>query len=460
MFLPFIFFSCQKNTLSENYTLRFSADTVYFDTVFATMGSATKELRVKNMENQKIIIDEIYLAGGNKSQFRLNIDGESAYSKQKVEIEAGDSIFIFVDVNVNPGNQNSPVSVSDSVIFRTGNYTFKVQLLAWGQNINLVDNKIIGSQTWSGLKPYVIYGNVLIDTLHTLTVDAGSKIYFHRNSSMTVAGSLVVKGTLDSMVTFTGDRLEKMYDDIPGQWIGINILNISTGNQISHALIKNSVNGVSVGESISNGLTPDLEIFNSSVLHSDVSCLSAVHGKITAANCIFSHTGKYCICLLSGGDYNITHCTIFDQWDYGFRITPAVYVSEDGQPAGGITGQVNLTLNNCAIYGDMISELEIAGSGDSFTGNYLIDHCLLKLDTLQASFWSGERFPGAIINKDPRFIDQTDYDFRPDTLSPLIGNGNPLYGTEYPFDYRGASRTKESKPDIGAYERIPGEHRK
>jgi hypothetical protein len=460
MFLPLIFFSCQKNTLSENYTLRFSADTIYFDTVFATIGSVTKELRVKNAEKQKIIIDEIYLAGGNKSQFRLNIDGEPAYSRQNVEIDAGDSVFIFVDVNVNPANQDSPVAVTDSVMFRTAGNTYKVHLLAWGQNINLIENKVIGSQTWRGVKPYVIYGNVLIDTLQTLTIEAGSRIYFHRNSSMTVAGSFVVQGSQDSMVTFAGDRLEKMYDDIPGQWLGFSLLNVSSGNKISHALIKNSINGVSLGESVSNGLSPDLEILNSSILHSTVSCLSAIHGKITAANCIFSHTGKYCISLVSGGDYSFTFCTVYDLWDYGFRLTPSVYVYEQGQSGGGYPGQVNLALNNCAIYGDMISELDIVPAGNSFTGNYFIDHCLLKLDTLHASFWSDEIFPGAIVNKDPRFIDPADYDFRPDTLSPLIGNGNPLYSTEYPFDYRGESRTRDSRPDIGAFERIPGEHAK
>ena len=72
-------FSCEKNTPSGTKGLVFSDDTIYFDTVFTTIGSTTRELRVRNSEKHRIRIDEIYLAGGNDSQFRLNIDGEGCF---------------------------------------------------------------------------------------------------------------------------------------------------------------------------------------------------------------------------------------------------------------------------------------------------------------------------------------------------------------------------------------------
>jgi hypothetical protein len=194
-------------------------------------------------------------------------------------------------------------------------------------------------------------------------------------------------------------------------------------------------------------------------MHSNVACLNALHGKITAFNDIFSHAGKYCINISSGGDYKFTQCTIFNLWDYGYRLTSAVSVSEKSIPSGGPAGPTVFSLNNSVVYGDMMSELDIIPSGVSFTGNYLIDHCLLKLDTIQSPFWSDGRFTDAMINRDPRFIDISVYDFRPDTLSPLIDNGNPLYINDCPFDYRGESRIKDGKPDIGAFERIAGEHK-
>lgn len=453
----FLLFSCKSKILSENYKLVFSDDTVYFDTVFATIGSATRELRVRNPEKNIVLIEKIDLSGGANSQFRMNIDGEPGYSRENVEIEPGDSIFIFIEVNVDPSGQNSPLAVTDSINFRTGNSIQKVQLLAWGQDINLIKNKVIGTTTWNKDKPFLIYNNVFIDTLSTLTIDKGSRIYFHRNSIMTVAGTIVVNGTNDSPVLFAGDRLEKMYKDIPGQWLGIDILNISSGNSIDHAVIRNTVSGIKIGDPINSSNIPDLKILNTSVSHSTITCLSAVNSSIVAANCIFSHSGKNCINIYGSGNYQFTSCTIFDQWDYGFRLTPSLFVSEK-QNSGKKSAQMLFRLNNSVVYGDLNSEMEIEPSGMTFTGNYLIDHCLLKLDTLHSTFWSGEIFPDAIINKNPLFIDVLSYDYRPDTLSPLIDKGNPLYTIDFPFDIRGESRTKDGKPDIGAFERITGEH--
>jgi hypothetical protein len=96
----------------------------------------------------------------------------------------------------------------------------------------------------------------------------------------------------------------------------------------------------------------------------------------------------------------------------------------------------------------------------NLTGNYYFDYCLLKLDTLNSIFWEKDEFPKTLINRDPHFIDFNSWDLRPDTLSPLLNNGNTVYSAEYPFDIRGVSRTTDYAPDIGAFERVPGEKRK
>jgi len=452
-------FSCEKNTPSGTKGLVFSDDTIYFDTVFTTIGSTTRELRVRNSEKHRIRIDEIYLAGGNDSQFRLNIDGEPVSRKQDLDLEEGDSIFIFVDVLIDPTNNNSPVAVSDSIIFRCSDIVQKVQLLAWGQDIVLFDNEIIKSQVWQELKPYVIYNDIFIDTMETLTIGEGTRILFHNGGSMTVAGNLVVNGSFESPVLFASDRIEKVYEDIPGQWNGILFLNTSKGNNLSHLMLRNAIYGVQMGESDIVNDMPDMKLFYTNISHSSVSCLSVYNGAVEAANCIFSHAGNYCIYLAAGGDYSFIQCTISNRWEYGFRLTPSVVVSEGPVIPGGLTDQINLSIINCVLYGDNDSELEIIPLSTGFSGDYLFDHCLLRLDTLNASFWANELFPGVLINKDPRFIDAGMYDFRPDTLSPLIDNGNSLYISTYPYDFRGVSRSIDGNPDIGAYERVIGEDR-
>ena len=452
--------SCERTGSVIDSKLLFSEDTLYFDTVFTSIGTVTKELRIINPGKHNLIIDYIRLSGGNSSQFRLNIDGEPVNEKSNVKIESGDSIFIFVDVFVDPGNSNAPIAVNDSIIFHGSEITQIVHLFAWGQDINLIKNRTIHSETWQKGKPYVIYEKVFVDTLETLTIEAGTRIFFHRNASMVVAGSIDVNGSIELPVLFAGDRLEKMYEDIPGQWKGIFILNPAKANNISHAIIRNTIYGIQLGEAIFSADVPVLKLFSSVISHSTVSGLSAINGNVEAANCIFTHCGNFCIYLGAGGEYTFTNCTLFNRWEYGLRLSPALLVTEKPEKPVIRVSQMNVNLNNSVIYGDNQSELNIIPLSKTITGNYYFDHCLIKLDTLTASFWENDIFPASIFNKNPLFIDSTIWDLRPDTLSPLVNNGSPDFSTIYSSDIRGVSRTLYGNPDIGAFERVPGEHKK
>lgn len=460
LFLVLLFSSCEKTKIYIEPPLWFSEDTIYFDTVFTTIGSTSRELRVKNREKNKLTIDEIFLSGGQDSPFRLNIDGEPAYRKDGITLNPGDSIFLFVDVNIDPTNISNPVAVMDSIIFRSSGLVMQVQLLAWGQDIYLLNNTVIGTEIWNGRKPYLIYGDVIVDTSETLTIRKGVKVYFHKDASLTVAGNLKVNGVFGTPVLFASDRLEEDYIDVPGLWRGIYFLRTSNNNEINFAVIRNSIFGITVGEPASGGTVAGLKLFNTDISHSAISGLSAVNSEIEAANCIFSHCGRHCVYLASGGHYSFTHCTLSNLWDYGFRLTSAVSVTERSITPGGSTGKLSFDLNNSVVYGDLRSEVDIIPLSNSIKGDYIFDHCLLKLDTVNSVFWSKQRFPGTLINKDPKFIDPLNYDFRPDTLSPLINGGSDVYKVIFPLDYRNVSRMSDSKADIGAYERVPGEKSK
>jgi hypothetical protein len=455
----FILCSCRKISSFSGPDLRFSEDTIRFDTVFSSVGSFTRELRIVNPGRNSLLISHLYLGGGVTSQFRLNIDGEPVNEKYNLEIEPGDSIFIFVDLFVDPGNGNSPISVNDSVIFEFGEKYQKVLLSAWGQDINLIKNQTLGSATWNKGKPYVIYGSLLIDTLETLTIEAGTRVLFHRNASMAIAGSIMVKGSIESPVIFASDRLEKMYEDIPGQWKGILFMNTSTGNNISHAIIRNTVYGIQVGEEKAGTNIPVLKLYSTIISHSTISGLSALKADVEAANCVIYHCGSECIYIGAGGDYTFTYCTIFNRWDYGLRLSPAILIAENPEIPGISISQIHVSLNNSVIYGDNDAELNIAPAGSNFSGNYNFDQCLIKLDTLKARFWSKIEFPGTLINKNPLFIGPDEWDLRPDTLSPLLKNANQVYSTLFPVDIRGVSRISDDKPDIGAFERVTGERK-
>ena len=95
----FVFFSCKKETVDTNNSgsLNFSNDTITFDTVFASVGSITKILKVYN-NNENDIYTDIELKGVSSANFRINIDGVPSNSLNNVNIPSKDSIFIFIEV--------------------------------------------------------------------------------------------------------------------------------------------------------------------------------------------------------------------------------------------------------------------------------------------------------------------------------------------------------------------------
>ena len=269
------FISCKKDKLltDPSATVAFSQDSILFDTVFTTIGSATRNIRIINNNNQKINISAIYLEQGQSSNFMLNVDGVPGKTVNDVEILAHDSIYVFVQVNVNPTSALSPLIIQDKIIVNVnGNYQ-SVALEAWGQDAHYhfpdkaiqykngylpystVSTVTTGvTVNWGGGalgqpdddKPHVIYGWLVVDSLQKLVINPGVKVYFHQNAGLWVYryGTLQVNGTKGNEVIFQGDRREADYADLPGQWDRIWINEGHTDNYINYAIIKNSFIGV------------------------------------------------------------------------------------------------------------------------------------------------------------------------------------------------------------------------
>ena len=230
LFLVFILFSkCKKDDLfvESGGTLEFSTDTVLFDTVFTTVGSTTEYLKVYNRENRSVRISSLFIEQGSQSQYRINVDGIPGSEHTDVVIGPKDSMYIFIEVTVDPNNSNTPLILEDNLVFVTNGEEQRVNLAAWGRDAYFHGN--LGSlftldcdEIWNSDKPHVIYGLVAVDSCCTLTINQGTEVYFHNNSSLLVyKGTLNVNGTTTSRVTFQGDRLESFYDDVAGQW-GLN----------------------------------------------------------------------------------------------------------------------------------------------------------------------------------------------------------------------------------------------
>ena len=106
---------CQREVWDSNpdHALRFSTDTLFFDTVFATVGSITLPLKVYNDFDGTLLIDEIELESGLVSQYRINVNGEpltnSGQPLRDVPLQPGDSLYLFVEVTVDPNESAGSV---------------------------------------------------------------------------------------------------------------------------------------------------------------------------------------------------------------------------------------------------------------------------------------------------------------------------------------------------------------
>ena len=104
---------CSEYRVSDDPTLRlaFSTDTLCFDTVFTAQGSATAQMKVYNRNASALLIDRAWLKNGNA--YHVNIDGEPDASKWRdIQINGGDSMYLFIRVEIDPTDQNTPVLVT------------------------------------------------------------------------------------------------------------------------------------------------------------------------------------------------------------------------------------------------------------------------------------------------------------------------------------------------------------
>lgn len=458
--------SCKKDTIitDTNAKLSFSSDTVIFDTVFTTVGSVTKEIKVYNTYDQKIKISRIRLAGGTNSNYRINIDGIAATDVSEIEIEPNDSIYIFVKVTVDPNNSNSPLVISDSILFETNGNLQQVQLVAWGQDayyhtpdhffVNFPDYSIIDcDDIWLNDKPHVIYGYAVVDSGCTLTIKEGARIYLHKGGVLWVYkdGTLKVQGTMGNPVTFQGDRLEQYYKDKPGQWGKIWLSAGSKNNEVNYAVIKNGYIGIHVDTTANSPTQPTLTLENTIIENMGAAALLAQGSWVVAKNCVFGNCAQYAVVLNIGGKYDFRHCTIGNYYSLTTRQTPSLVLNNWYEDIYNVTHPRDLTnayFGNCIIYGSLSEELQ----KDSIAAalfNYTFDHCLVKTQTST----NYSRYVNCVINSDPAFKDYTNNNYELNEGSAAIDKGLMSIANYLPFDILRHNRTNDAAPDMGAYEK-------
>lgn len=457
-------FSCEdeKYMSSTDVKLLFSVDTVMFDTVFTTIGSTTQHLKIYNPYEQKVLISSIKLAKGEISSFRLNINGISSNEVKNLEIAPHDSLYIFVEVTVDPSGQNLPLVVKDSIEFVTNSNQQDVDLVAWGQDFKLIKREILKNTIWTSEKPYLVYNYAYVDSNATLTINPGTKIYFHKDAGLYVKGKVVAKGTVENPISFQGDRLESVYANVPDQWNGLLLYSGSINNEFSNVEIKNANIGMQVGNIEDKG-SAKVKLNNVKIQNMAYAGIFAMKSDIQATNCLITNCGFYAVALLVSGSYEFNHSTIANYWGgYGFkaRSTPAVFISNIlniSKDKADFIGDIDKAdFGNCIIAGNAIdgNELVLRKSSEKLY-NYKFDRCILQVaDTFKTS--NSDHYINVIRGKgsDPKFVDPyKKMNFELDTLSPAKDVAKVAISKLIPFDLKGRDRFLDKGPDIGAMER-------
>ena len=449
----------EKFTTSSDAELSFSVDTLKFDTIFSTIGSATRHFLIYNRNKEAVRTS----VSAQSKYFRLNIDGVATNTLNNLEIRGKDSAYVFVEVTIDPQNSDAPVLVLDSIEFMTNGNVQNVKLQAFGQDVNLYTDSIIGNEHWTCEKPYLIKKSVVVDSANVLNIDAGTKIYFGSNSSLIVKGQLHVNGTAEQPVVFQSDRLEKYYENKPGQWgasyridgelsyLGnIHFFEGSSGNTIDYAIIKNGTKGIQINSHVGDELT--LKLSNSIIENMAIAGIYAQTANLLVYNTVVANCGYYTAALLQGGNYEFVHTTLAN---YGSHTSPSVFFNNyyivDGET---FASNFNAHFVNSIICGSLFEELFVNKlNTDTTEFKYQFDNCMLKVskrfDVNDTTIYHNVITDNQSL---PRFVNVADGDYHLDTLSAAKDCGKFLNIIEYQLDLDGNRR--DSLPDLGAYERI------
>lgn len=450
--LSIIIFSCKKESFitSGDAKLNTSADTLFYDTVFTSTGSITQSFKIFNDNNQKLKLSSVKLSGGISSAFKINVDGTAANEVDNIEINANDSIYVFIQVNINPSAANLPFIVQDSILIDYNGNQKYVQLQAYGQNAIFLKNiKLTGNNNWNNTLPYVILGGIDIDTDATLTIESGTRVYLHADAPFLVDGTLIVNGTKQDSVIFNGDRLDPDYRDLPASWPGIFFRDNSKNNVLTHTIIKNAYQGI-IAQELS---TPNPKVILSQCIIDNIydAGILGIHTNINADNCLISNCGSN-ILLGLGGDYNFVHCTVASYGNLFIAHKNPVlqafdYAIENGNTS---TNPLNALFQNCIFWGDNGSvDNEVVVETKRSDLSVTFDHVLYKAKNDP----NAGTFISPLKNMDPLFdsinVSKSYFDFHLKLNSPAIDNGNMSTINSFDLD----DKQRINTPDIGCYER-------
>lgn len=483
--------ACEVETVfltGPSVELRFSTDTVTFDTVFTARGSATRQMKVYNDKDEPVKIDRIFVEGETGVSFIFNADGARGPEARDVVIWPNDSIFIFVEVEVDPTDPTeiSPFIAEDRLVFETGDVREDVVLIAFGQNALYLNGfnrgqfaGILAAQcgpdgffTLPNDLPTVIYGSLIVEDC-ILRALPGTEIYIHggvqRNEEIAgngffndgiiftqTTGAVNFLGTREEPVIIRTDRLEPGFEDDPAKYRGLILGAGSRGNILEHTQLFNAIAGITADS------LAEVTIENSVIAYSGGPAVSAYQSDVTVRNSVFHSNFGNAVQFVKGGSLTMEHTTIAN---YGVDASGMVLTNFDCDENGNncLAAPMTANIRNSIISGSRGSELiflDIFQGDEPSQWNVRIDNSVVRTDQpfldsqegLFSNFY--DNICRGCLNldfSDDLFANLETDDYQLDSLSVARDLG--VFLPSLPQDLLGVDRDMET-PDAGAFERV------
>lgn len=449
-------------------------DTLDLDTVIAGQGSMTYNFMLRNTSKKALRITSIKLGQGSASPFKVNVSGDflaDGHNSLPHDIYSGDSLRVFVEVTTQEDDSQDDLyeSLDHLIITTETGATTSVVLKAQSMNViptrALIINKDI---TLEGKHPYQILDSLVVEEGCTLTLPAGTRLYFHPDAGLIVRGTLKAEGTLDKPVVFRGDRLGMMfekqpYDRISSQWQGITFAETSKDNTLNFCDIHSGKFGIKADKT-------DITIENSVIHNVQGTGLECRASNLWVGNTQISNAGNDCV-NITGGEYEFIHCTIahFYPFTDSTEGGAALRFTNGETDASKVTTSFPITrlvFRNCIITGR--NNDEIFGDDKSpKNGQNPIDfaygflNCLLCTpmdESLNQQNCKWENDAPKEFQRAKNFLPEFDYDYLlfTFTLNPssqAVNTADSSISILYQTDRLGNSRINpDNLPDMGCYE--------
>ena len=448
-------------TTAKDAQLFFETDTVSFDTIFTETTSVTERFCVYNRNSKHVRIKQVRLESGGQSSFMINADGQSGNDIGDISVGNNDSIFVFVKARLDKQSSMSPQLVSDNIIFTLENGNeHKVRLEASGQDCQTLNARTLSADTAfsSSSLPIVVYDSLVIAPNATLTIEAGTTVYFHSGARLIVRGGLVTRGTADAPVVLRGDRLDRMftflpYDRINDQWGGVQVAPTCRRLSIDHT----DIHSCSIGLNCID-VQGDISVTNSIIHNISSDAIHLQNCSAVVANTQLSNAKGDCLNII-GGNTCLYHCTLAQfkpetnlSQGRGHALTVHTSIDETEYPVE------RADFYNCLITGYADDEVYCYKKQEEEV-NLNFYNCVVLTNIADEKYFhncvadskKSERYKETNFRTiDPHSLF---YDFSLDSLSTARGKGSVEYSRDYPTDLNGVARGES--PDAGCYQYVP-----